>query len=58
MKLYRDFKRVLGERALIRGNFYTQRAMELAAADAVMRFQRSAAEVKPLRGSYTARIIR
>lgn len=58
MRLYRDFKRVLGERALIRGNFYTQRAMELAAADAVKRFQRPAAEVKPLRGSYTARIIR
>lgn len=37
-RLYRDFKRVLGQRALIRGNFYTPKAMRYAAADAVRRF--------------------
>lgn len=39
-RLYRDFKRVLGARALIRGNFYTPKAMRYAAADAVHRFKK------------------
>ena len=40
--LYRDFKRVLGDRALIRGNFYTSASMDVAVADAVRRFARPA----------------
>lgn len=40
-RLFRDFKRVLASRALVRGNFYTPKAMRYAARDAVVRFARA-----------------
>ena len=54
-ELYRDFKRVLGERALVRGNFYTDEAMKLAAEDAVERFARSE-RTKPKSGMMVLRL--
>ena len=54
-ELYRDFKRVLGERALVRGNFYTDNAMKLAVEDAVERFARSE-RTKPKSGMMVLRL--
>lgn len=62
VELYRDFKRVLADRALIRGNFYTESSMALAVEDSTARFARLE-RVKPrsrmmvLRSAEEARLI-
>ena len=58
MTLFNDFKRVLADRALIRGNFYTPKAMRYAAKDAVSRFVKPVISRKNTTEGYSSRVLR
>ena len=58
MTLFNDFKRVLADRALIRGNFYTPKAMRYAAKDAVSRFIKPVISRKNTTKYYSSRVLR
>lgn len=58
MTLFNDFKRVLADRALIRGNFYTPKAMRYAAKDAVSRFIKPVISRKNTTEGYSSRVLR